>query len=157
MPESKVWSVKVGRTASACLSACLPRFLWHSSYTIGCARMIDWEVDYASSSQVVGRQQRRISPDCCISQSVRPHFLALVCLDEHHKNNKKMQRRQSSPKMIFSSLFYIGSSISILFLPSLEAFEQHWDAVLAKKPQEFLVFLWEKGRVFDVVEFHGGK
>lgn len=43
--------------------------------TLAMRGVIDWEVDYASSSQVVGRQ-RHITPDCCISQSVRPQFLA---------------------------------------------------------------------------------
>lgn len=107
--SSKVRSVKVGHTASACL----PRFLWHSSYTIGCARS-DWLRGWLCFFQPGGWQaERRISPDCCISQSVRPQFLASVCLDEHHRNNKKMQGRQSSPKMFFFSPHFVGSSLSI--------------------------------------------
>lgn len=103
MPESKVWSVKVGHTASACL----PRFLWHSSYTIGCVRS-DWLRGWLCVFQPGGWQaEMRISPDCCISQSVRPQFLASVCLDEHHRNNKKMQGCQSSTKMCLFSCWCI--------------------------------------------------
>ena len=163
MLGSEVWSVKVGHTASACL----PRFHWHSSYTIGCARN-DWLRGWLCIFQPGGWQaERRISPDCCISQSVRPQFLASVCLDEHHRNNKTMRGRQSPPKMclfgcrsIFLSLFpprFVGSSLSILYLVSLEAFERRWDGRQTSKKLEVPGFLWEREKVFDVVEFHRGK
>lgn len=41
-----------------------------------------------------------ISPDCCISQSVRPHILASVCLEEYHRNNKEIQECQSTHKSV---------------------------------------------------------
>lgn len=101
MLESKVGCVKVGHTASACL----PRFHRRSSYTVGCARS-DWLRGWLCFFQPGGWQaERHISPDCCISQSVRPQFLASVCLDEHHRNNKKIQGCQSSHKMFFFFFF----------------------------------------------------
>lgn len=164
MLESKVWSVKAGHTASPCLL----HFLWHSSYTIGCVSS-DWLRGWLCFFQPGGWQaERRISPDCCISQSVRPQFLASVCLDEHHRNNKKMQGCQSLPKMcLFScwSIFFtrfVGNSLSILYLVSLEAFAfwvmLRWERGKAERVKNSR-FLGSCGRegVFDVVEFHGGK
>lgn len=153
MLESRVWSVKVGHTASACL----PCFLWHSSYTIGCVRN-DWLRGWLCCFQPGGWQaERRISPDCCISQSVRPQFLASACLDEHHRNNKKMQGCQSSTKMCLFSCWspffpcFVGSTRSILYVVSLEAFAfwamPRWEAdedAWVKK-LEVLGFLWEGG------------
>lgn len=163
MLESKVWSVKVGHKASACL----PRFLWHPSYTIGCARS-DWLRGWLCFFQPGGWQaERRISPDCCISQSVRPQFLATVRLDEHHRNNKKMQGCQSSAKMclfgwwsFFFSPCFVGSSLSIFLLVSLEAFafwamlrRKTGDTARVKKNWRFFGFLGETEEVFDVGEF----
>lgn len=169
MLESKVWSVKVGLTASACL----PRFRWHSSYTIGCARD-DWLRTWLCFIQPGGWQaERRISPDCCISQSVRPQFLAWVRLDELHRNDKKMQGCQSSPKMCLFSCWsvsslslspcFVGSSLSILYLLSLEAFAfwamLRWKAgeTARVKNSRFLGSCGRGRKVFDVVEFRWGK
>lgn len=103
MLESKVGRVKVGHAASACL----PRFHRHSSYTIGCASS-DWLRGWLCFFQPGGWQAvRHISPDCCISQSVRPQFLASVCLDEHHRNNKK------DPGMSI-----IAQNVFLFFFPS---------------------------------------
>lgn len=56
---------------------------------------IDWEVDYDSFGQVVGRQ-RDTHHLAAASAKVWGHaFLASVCLDKHHRNNKKTQCCQS--------------------------------------------------------------
>lgn len=151
MLESKVWSVKVGHKASACLL----RFLWHPSYNIGCARS-DWLRGWLCFFQPGGWQaERRISPDCCISQSVRPQFLATVRLDEHHRNNKKMQGCQSSAKMClfgwwsFFSPYFVGSSLSIFLLVSLEAFAfwamLRWKTGKAARVKKNLEVFWVLG------------
>lgn len=80
--------------------------------------VIDWEVDYASSFFSSPRQpggwqaERRISPDCCISQSVRPRFLASACLDEHHRNNKKTRDVNHVPKCVCLLVVVVFSSPS---------------------------------------------
>lgn len=96
MLESKVEGVKFGRRASACL----PRPRRCSSYTVGCMRS-DWLRGWEDFLHLSGWQAaRHASPDCCISQSVRPQFLASKCLDKHHRNNKKIYWCQSAHKMV---------------------------------------------------------
>lgn len=167
MLESKVWSVKVGHKASACL----PRFLWHPSYNIGCARS-DWLRGWLCFFQPGGWQaERRISPDCCISQSVRPQFLATVRLDEHHRNNKKMQGCQSSAKMclfgwwsFFFSLFCWQQSLHLpscvirgFCLLSNAEMEDRRGCTGKKKPGGFLGSWGRRRKSLMLGSFHGGK
>lgn len=103
---------------------------------------------------LAGRQaQSHISPDCCISQSVRPHFFPCFFFfsgvearklgpdEKHHRNNKKMQGCQSSAAIFFFFCFFFplllpstnlaASRLLIEMLASLEAF-----AVRARQRRE---------------------
>lgn len=58
---------------------------------------------------------RQASPACCISQSVRPQFLASKCLDKHHRNNKKDLLMSISTQNVFFFFFCLSVVGSCLF------------------------------------------
>lgn len=144
-------------THSQRTSASLSTDHWHPAYTIGCARS-DWLRGWLCFFQPGGWQAdiKHISPDCCISQSVRPQLLASVRLDEHHRNNKKDPGMsiitQNAPPTTLSQFgwqpcFHLESGIirGFCLLSDAEA-EDRRGCMGEKNPNMILWFLWEMGK-----------
>lgn len=116
MRQSKVWDVRVGHPAIACL----PRFLWHSSYTIVCVRN-DWLrawLCFFPARWLAGWElhiTRLLHQPKCEATV----FLASLRLDEHHRNNKKDAGDVNhQPKRVCLAVDLFFSSLHILLAES---------------------------------------
>lgn len=79
--------------------------------------VIDWEADYASFGQVVGRQRDTHHLAAASAKVWGRAFLASACRDKHHRNNKKTHCCQSPNVGVFfcccCCLSVVGSCLFI--------------------------------------------